>query len=1234
MPEPKSATEEQSYSVQQDDAVCFSAGLTGAPFGAGTIHAYLASDRKPPIVAAGISLGALNAAVMERCYRDMEICRERGRPRTEAARWGWYRRYLTFLLDRPFDVVWDAVPDPSDLIADLPPVEEPNLPVDENGATIGLAKQLEIQSRRKLYIVAKLGSWLAHLPIRVSSIAWLTVRYVRARENYPRNILQIWNLLCLHCNLLWTLWRLLWHAARPFWVFERWFRFEKKQIRGHLPLRPLLGWGPFLTAVVLWSLALWFTIKNALWTSDEMSAGEKPHFRHLVGFAVLMVSPLLPVWFAVAYNLYREWRPRVPKATNGKPTLTDRLLGRLLANLDIERSLISDFPLLLKLFRLFEDKGHSPKLRDCKLPILLVAAPLQILPSKVGSHAGMHGGDGPNQLWPKPGGTLSIVRALRACLSVAPWFSPWPVPDPRDPNQESIADWVSDPTTVQHLDLVDGAAVRHNPLPALFRYLKDNPKVAAALNDRHARVHLIYDVPIRWKPETPQTSVDPDEPEPRLPDIVETGFNGIRLANRRDSRLEVIRTNFLSDIERNLRDATGSPTAPPVHIVKVNEIAPEDELRLKNQLNPTETELLTHIAAGCRRTLSVLYADEISPGTRCWEFLRKRANNRHWDEATAPGVPGLAEVCRHCTQTLDPPPPPPVKLLPDDFSAGDDGRLARTFPKLSGTEPRIVFLASGGVFRGSFHIGMLGAMLALNIKPHVIVGASVGTLMGAVLGSIFKAKAGVNGGDAAARIRLNKLANLFVDVDKLVALTKTFKAAAKDLGIRARSESLRLSPNDLRKMVKRGSREDAGIAATGAPPALIDAISDLFLIPYRKTTVIAADFVAGHFSKAIHAFLKQISTETIDRLGIYEAVLGANLIEREIRKLLKEDIPADDAPLLDRIQPFLRDSEIAFFATTVNLITERITTLGADLNCESYDVMEALLASSAFPAAFAPRRASALYPGTGRRDIFYGDGGMFDNLPALPAFEVLAEVQRDRLRPTLGHGKWRDELERRYREPDLILVGSLNVRQNPGLGHEYGSMLTASARATSLADNEKIHGLERASIKIDKILKDVRRRPKGAHVTVPAKTEEFLNGIVNAAVLPVYPSDELHLNGTFNFCASLGLDRDRVRRSIAGGCFQTMCTIREGRQEPESLTGRSLKATGIVQITKRTGESQKPVCPYFLAAGADIPCPFAEGADGIYSTCSKDQVHQEQHRNIPDSLRCAPRATPHTPGVT
>jgi predicted acylesterase/phospholipase RssA len=468
----------------------------------------------------------------------------------------------------------------------------------------------------------------------------------------------------------------------------------------------------------------------------------------------------------------------------------------------------------------------------------------------------------------------------------------------------------------------------------------------------------------------------------------------------------------------------------------------------------------------------------------------------------------------------------------------------------------------------------------------------------------------------------------------LVALTKTFKAATKDLGIRGRSDSLRLSPNDLRKMVKGGSREDAGIAATGAPPALIDAISDLLLIPYRETVNIAANFVAGHFSDAIHQFWTQISTETIDRLGVYDSVLGASLIEREIRKLLKDDLPTSHAGRLERLQPFLNGAGITFLATTVNLVTESITTLGADLDCRSYDLMEALLASSAFPAAFAPRRASALYPGTGRRDIFYGDGGMFDNLPAIPAYEALGEVQKDHLQSGLGQGNWRTELRRRHREPDLILVGSLNIRQNIGIrqnvalpdspkgsgrafeAERYDSMVKAATRATRLADNEKIHALERVAMKIDRMLSRVEKGGAGDENIAP-KTEEFLNSIVNAAVLPVYPSDEQHLNGTFHFCASLGLDRDRARRSIAGGCFQTMRELLERQRDSSTMVGRSLTATNIksIKLRKDAPPKDQGLCRYFKASGRDIHCPF-HTADTIHATCVEDPVHSTQYEDL------------------
>jgi predicted acylesterase/phospholipase RssA len=482
----------------------------------------------------------------------------------------------------------------------------------------------------------------------------------------------------------------------------------------------------------------------------------------------------------------------------------------------------------------------------------------------------------------------------------------------------------------------------------------------------------------------------------------------------------------------------------------------------------------------------------------------------------------------------------------------------------------------------------------------MIVGASVGTLLGAALGSMFSSSA------EEAATKLRRLTALFLEVDKRVALTKTLKAAVKDMGIRSRGASMKLSPNVLRKMVRAGSRQDPGSAITGAPPALIDAISDLFLIPYRATARIAAEFVAGHVTRATNTFWTQIKTETIDRLGIYDAMIGSSLLERETRLVLG-DVPQE-------VQPFLEQSRIAFFATAVNLVTEWITILGAQFTADRYDLIEALLASSAFPMAFAPRRASALYPGVGRRDVFYGDGGMFDNLPFLPAFEVLREVQLDRLKATLGKGRWRDELVRRHREPDLFLVGALNVRQTDDGPNAYDSLRKIAARATSLEDNEKIYGMERASTQVDRQLGRVRVEAAAGDAALPEQQEEFLNGIVNAAVMPIYPADADHLNGTYEFCGAMGMDPAKIRRSIADGCFQTMYGVARGQEDgPTSMTGRSLGAlTAMGRVPRILMDRQKVgkdgECPFFRLRAGAIICPFKD-IDGVYRTCREDLVH-------------------------
>ena len=454
----------------------------------------------------------------------------------------------------------------------------------------------------------------------------------------------------------------------------------------------------------------------------------------------------------------------------------------------------------------------------------------------------------------------------------------------------------------------------------------------------------------------------------------------------------------------------------------------------------------------------------------------------------------------------------------------------------------------------------------------------MGTLLGAALGSMYSCSS------QQAQVKLRRLTNLFIEVDQRVALTKTLKAAVKDVGIRSRGASMNLSPNTLRKMVRAGSRQDPGSAITGAPPALIDAISDLFLIPYRATARIAAEFVAGHVTRATHTFWTQIKTETIDRLGIYDALIWSSLLERETRLVLG-DIPQDVA------QPFLEQSRIAFFATAVNLVTEWITILGAQLAADRYDLIEALLASAAFPMAFAPRRASALYPGVGRRDVFYGDGGMFDNLPFTPAFEVLREVQMDRLQATARAG----QVARGAGAP-ASRAGSISRgrAEYPADGGRAGRPTIRCARSRParhpLKTTKKSTGWA-AIRQIDRQLGQLRAAAPG-DARLPGEQEELLNGIVNAAVMPVYPADAAHLKGTYEFCAAMGMDRDRIRRSIADGCFQTMLKIARAQEEtPHSMTSRSVAAlTAMVRVPGIVIEHDPAAkhygcCPFFIADG-------------------------------------------------
>ncbi len=1273
------------------DAVCFTAGFSGALFGAGSIHAYLAARRANPRVAAGISMGALSAAAMQRCYQELEHA---GPQQKESARWAWFRRYLTALSDQPLSIFWDAIPDQSDFFADFPPILDPSTPEQ--------LRPSEKEARRRRYLLVKLGQWVAGLPVQVRTATSTAVMWVRAHEKYPGPRVLRW--------LMFAFWavRLVGGISRHLTFAPQFFsyRYEVEAWKNKIRWwgRPLFGWK-------IWLLSFLPVLIVALGLAGLIVAFLAPvsHFlssRHIWESVQPALKTITAAWpalefipsliLSVAFFLFEAiafLAAGVIVAFNGTA-----LLNLLLQNTGLTKSLIYDFHLRRKLAELFEPDGQPRNITSDPMEILLVSAWINTLRDRDGKALRS------DQRWAANGSPL--VESLKTALTKVPVFEPTHLDTP-----DQILRWLKrdvEPlgkaVMPKALDLIDGSAVRENPLPALFSYLRLREPVAELLssNGNEPSIHVVYSVPLPSG--QPNRSI-PDEQT----DIVSVGMASLKLAKRRDTQLEVMQTNFMSRLEKEIRDhqeaisktaaaaAGASSSAPQASAVSAvaapsktmsapslagaisksprasahvsaqkifpifaDEIAPEDDLAFGNPINPTRTESLDAVAAGCRHTLQTLYRRTLAYGgdagtkVKCKDFLAQLVHLR--DGEPPAEACGLPEVCARCTGELI---RPGEEELGNWFKTSSTRMSGETppgpanktmlqrFPQLSAAQPRIVFVASGGVFRGAFHIGMIAALVQTKIRPDLIVGASVGTLMGGALGALF------NVPDPEQWKLLATLADVFLHVDEKVAFTKILKTASRELGVRGRS--VKLSPAQIRRVVRKGARSDPGFAVSGAPPALVDAISDVFMIPHRKTSDIAAELISGHVTQATYSFLSQLRQESLQRLDIRYAIMGASLLSQTARQLL-------GAPMLNLncVQPYQDVNPgrgIAFFATTTDLGSKTPYLLGQRPanHAVPYDFVEASLSSSAFPCVFAPRRQSDVQPGQGAIDVRYSDGGMFDNLPFLPAIDILSQVQREFRQTTTMTA--RDFLAQRHAWPDLFLAGSLNVnpeddpaddgkRENP-----FDTIFAINARTKMLENNQKIRSFETAAEAVHARLGELLDLLDAPGSAATAGSDRMLDSVVDSAVLPVFPYSPDHLNGTFEFCASLGMDPARIRRSIADGCFQTLKSF------ADATTGSSFAAQVVQNFQQLSGpdggrripsvgarprkdspsagpkRATKNQCPYFTIGGEVFQCPFtrrdgvfsldgpttAEGAEAerqkiegvkqIYTTCVDDDAH-------------------------
>jgi predicted acylesterase/phospholipase RssA len=349
---------------------------------------------------------------------------------------------------------------------------------------------------------------------------------------------------------------------------------------------------------------------------------------------------------------------------------------------------------------------------------------------------------------------------------------------------------------------------------------------------------------------------------------------------------------------------------------------------------------------------------------------------------------------------------------------------------------------------------------------------------------------------------------------------------------------------------------------------------------------------------------------------------------------------------------------VSFFCTTSDLFKRRPLLLGRDFLCNgeflrrpgSYDFVNATLCSSAFPAVFAPRSESQLIPGSGQTDVLLADGGMFDNLPFLPAIEVLGDVQsqhRRRNRPGQDleqEGQRALEfLARRQARPDLLIAAALDADAEEKGGRDLGTLWKIQKRVQSLENNVKSKAFatsaERTGKQTQKLLKSTAfarsakrtgTQTQKLLATPPAKTTvqfvDFVDKTVAAGVLQIIPTDTEHINGTFAFCRSAGMEVKRVQQSIADGCFQTFRSIAQAQRNTEvesKMLHAAIMKSRVPAIGARVPRGGDANCSYFQKdGGPSIPCPFvaAAGEDaricGIRDICAADGRHRELYAEL------------------
>ena len=475
--------------------------------------------------------------------------------------------------------------------------------------------------------------------------------------------------------------------------------------------------------------------------------------------------------------------------------------------------------------------------------------------------------------------------------------------------------------------------------------------------------------------------------------------------------------------------------------------------------------------------------------------------------------PGISEVCRCCITCHK-------RTGAKDVEQEEllqHVRLPRATPSFFPAEPKqvekkkgpaVVFLFSGGVFRGVFQVGFANAVSELGIQPDVVAGASVGTIIGAFTGRVFEKPAG---NDLIERQRqTRRFASTFLTIDRFV-LTDRFADFIRHFSIHAASANF--SPRDL-DLVFRRYEKDSGLMFGQRARRVFSGLERIFYLSPFEMVEFAQSLRAGNWQTAAR-HLKKLTQHMMDRYGVGLELLGPE----PLQQLIDGFVFAGKPDAGTRLEHF----GFPLMGTITNLTLGKLEIVR---NTHPWDprFTQSLLASSAFPGVFRPRWSWEVYRHPGQV-AQYADGGIMDNLPLGAVVDYLWGKG--------GIGKF----ERRPEVPHLILTATLEPEKADWSKRDDLDKLSWTeirARAIQLRYNGKIDKFQQGQRDIRRILKQraIMGDPDVKSPDLP----------MNLDVLAVKPQ---WLCGTFAFHPMLGYSRKKQGDSIAHGCASTICAVAE-----------------------------------------------------------------------------------------